>query len=134
MIVADTNLIAYFFHEGKESEIAAKVFLKDNRWTAPLLWRSEFLNVLMKKLRFESASYDEMKGILSDALMLMQGSEIEPNPHDVLELVSQSNLSSYDCEFIATAKKLNLRVVTSDRKMLAAFPTIAISPSDFIGQ
>ena len=51
MIVVDTNLVAYFFVNGEHSGTAEKVFLKDSRWVAPLLWRSEFCSVLVKCLR-----------------------------------------------------------------------------------
>ena len=51
MIVADTNLIAYFFIPGEHTADARRVFLKDPDWVAPLLWKSEFRNVVATYLR-----------------------------------------------------------------------------------
>ena len=51
MIVADTNLIAYFFIPGEHTTAAKSVFLRDPDWVAPLLWKSEFRNVLATYLR-----------------------------------------------------------------------------------
>ena len=42
VIVADTNLIAYFAVRDANSELADAVFATDPVWVAPLLWRSEY--------------------------------------------------------------------------------------------
>lgn len=132
MIVADTNLIAYLFFQGEHSDLAVKVLAKDNEWFSPILWRSEFLSILMKKIRFEQRPYEEMQSILSDAVAFMQHSEVDPDPRAVLEIIYQSNLSSYDSEFIALAQQLHAPLITSDGKMLRAFPSVAISPEVFL--
>jgi predicted nucleic acid-binding protein len=47
----------------------------------------------------------------------------------VLELVRDSDCTAYDCEFVALAMRLELKVVTMDGKLLKAFPkhTTALS-------
>jgi predicted nucleic acid-binding protein len=47
----------------------------------------------------------------------------------VLELVRDSDCSAYDCEFIALAEKLDVKLVTMDTKILKAFPgrTVALN-------
>jgi predicted nucleic acid-binding protein len=40
--------------------------------------------------------------------------------------------SAYDYEFVAVAEDLAVRLVTADRQVLQAFPSIAVSPDKFI--
>ena len=48
----------------------------------------------------------------------------------VLELVSASRCTAYDCEFVALALDLEVPLITADRKVLDAFPRIAMPLSD----
>jgi predicted nucleic acid-binding protein len=45
----------------------------------------------------------------------------------VLQLVSTSRCTSYDCEFVATAQQLGVPLITVDRAILAAFPDLTQS-------
>ena len=45
----------------------------------------------------------------------------------VLELVASSKCSSYDCEYLALAKEMNLTLVTFDKDVVRDFPQIAVS-------
>ena len=46
-------------------------------------------------------------------------------------LVRDSDCSAYDGEFVALALKLNTRLVTTDKKLLRAFPKCTVAlPSD----
>lgn len=51
MIVVDTNVIGYLFLAGDKSLLAERTLQKDMEWAAPVLWRSEFRNVLALYLR-----------------------------------------------------------------------------------
>jgi predicted nucleic acid-binding protein len=50
----------------------------------------------------------------------------------VIELVALSKCTSYDCEYVALAKEMNLTLVTFDKDIMRDFPRIAISPQNFV--
>lgn len=131
MITVDTNVIAYLFIDGDFSEKAKKLLKYDSVWIAPFLWRSEFRNVLMLYMRNKDLSKENALKIMNEAEHFMSGNEYEVNSFEILDLVSQSNCSAYDCEFVALAKRLNMSFYTSDKKVLNEFPNIALSLSKF---
>jgi len=51
---------------------------------------------------------------------------------DVLQLVSESKCSAYDCEFVALARDLNVKLVTVDKQILREFPGDAISLEKYV--
>ncbi len=131
MIVVDTNVIAYLLIEGERSDQAEGVFEKDPEWIAPYLWRSEFRSVLSFYLRKGNISLADAIVIMDEAENLMEGREYEVQSPQVLDLVQNSECSAYDCEYVALAEQLGIKFVTSDRKLLRAFPSIAIEMGAF---
>lgn len=126
MIVVDTNVIAYLHLSGEFTSRAEALLQKDPEWVAPLLWRSELRNLLAGYLRRKTLSFDEAREVQAEAESLMAGSEYEVDSQRVLELVRDSECSAYDCEFAALAMRLNVKLATSDSKLLKAFPKLAI--------
>ncbi|MBI2784702.1 MAG: type II toxin-antitoxin system VapC family toxin [Gammaproteobacteria bacterium] len=122
MIVVDTNILAYLFLPYEHSPLADALFRRDPEWVAPILWRSEFRNLLAGYVRRKTLTFDEALLVQLEAEALLSGNEHEVDSRRVLELVRDSECSAYDCEFIAVAMKLGIKVVTMDRKMLKAFP------------
>lgn len=108
-----------------------KVLRKDNDWIAPLLWRSEFRNVLSICLRKGLLELPVVLQAAEEAEHLMDANEFEVNSTQVMSLVSDSSCSAYDCEFVALAEDLNVPFVTLDKKIIREFPDIAISPIEF---
>ena len=133
MIVVDTNLLAYLYLRSEQSELADKAFLKDPNWVAPLLWRSEFLNVLTACLRKGIVNFEAAIEIVGEAELLMEGGEYTVSSLDVLNLAAQSRCSAYDCEFIALARELNIPLVTTDKQILSDFPETAVRLDEFVG-
>ena len=125
MIVADTNLLIYLYVQGQRTQESEAVLQQDAVWTAPLLWRSEFRNVLISLIRTNALA------IVDEAERWLTGHEYSVISRQVLELASRSGCSAYDCEFVALAQDLEVPLVTNDRQILKAFPTIAVSPSAF---
>ncbi len=132
MIVVDTNTIAYLLLSGEYSAVAEQVLQKDNVWAAPLLWRSEFRNVLAGYLRRERLTIAEAVEIMSSAERLLKGNEYVVTSDHVLRLVVASDCSAYDCEFVGLAEDLHVPLVTVDRRVLKCFSAVAVSPQAFI--
>lgn len=131
MIVADTNLIAYLLIPGDKSALAESVLKKDANWAAPLIWRSEFRNVLTLYMRHEDLSLPQAKQTMGKAEHLLQRNEFMVPSDDVLELTSKKPLSAYDAEFVVLAQRLNVKLITLDKPILKAFPRIAFHPDSF---
>lgn len=131
MIVVDTNLIVYLLVESEWTQQAREAFIRDPEWNAPLLWRSEFRNVLALYVRHGLLSLSEGLQTMQDAETLMQGKEYEVSSPQVLSLAASSRCSAYDCEFVALAQHLVVPLVTSDGQVLSAFPSTAVSMDNF---
>lgn len=127
MIVVDTNILAYLYLPSEFTPAAESLLERDPAWAAPVLWRSEFRNILAGYLRRGSLSFDQAQAIQREAESLLAGAEYEVDSRGVLELVRESDCSSYDCEFVALARTLGTKLVTMDAKLLRAFPGIAVA-------
>jgi predicted nucleic acid-binding protein len=134
MIVVDSNIIGYLFLSGERSQEAEQIFKKDPEWCAPLLWRSELRNVLALYIRRKILTLSEAQQIMNDAAGLMAGQEYEVSSNEVLDLVSRSPCSAYDCEFVALARELRVTLITVDKQLLVQFPDIARSPADYLAE
>lgn len=132
MIVVDTNIIGYLFLTSDRSLRAEQAFRKDPVWVAPLLWRSEFRNMLALYLRQGLLSLEDAHQIMDEATRLMRGMEYEAASLRVLTLVASSSCSAYDCEFVALAQDLGVPLVTVDRHIPDQFPEASISLDTFV--
>ncbi|MBN1425492.1 type II toxin-antitoxin system VapC family toxin [Candidatus Fermentibacteria bacterium] len=133
MIVVDTNIIGYAYLSSERTEQAERAFLKDSEWVAPLLWRSEFRNVLAQYIRRGVLSVEEAEQVMDEAQALMVGQEYEAVSSDVLRLAARSGCTAYDCEFVALAHGLGVALVTVDREVLREFPEIAVGLEEYAG-
>ena len=122
MIVVDTNVLAYLYLPTEFTELAEDLFVRDPDWAAPILWRSEFRNILAGTMRRKTLTFDAARALQAEAEGLMTGSEYEADSARVLELVRDTNCSAYDCEFAELAIRLGVKLVTMDAKLLRAFP------------
>jgi predicted nucleic acid-binding protein len=132
MIVVDTNVIAYFYLPTEHTPLAEKLMVQEPVWVAPTLWRSELRNVLALYLRKKALTFDQAYGIQTEAETLFAEHEFEMDSYEVLHLAAISHCSAYDCEFVALAERLNLQLVTADKKILKAFPSTAISLTEAV--
>lgn len=132
MIVVDTNIISYFFINGEHTDLAEKAFKKDSHWIAPLLWRSEFRNVLAVYLRKNLIEFEVAMEIMEQAEYLLNDNEYSVTSIDILNLVRKSDCSAYDCEFVALAQNFHVHLITMDNKVVKNFPKVTIRLDNFI--
>lgn len=133
MIVVDTNIVGYLYLASEKSSKVELAFGKDPQWAAPLLWRSEFRNVLALYIRNKKLSFEDAVKIMNSASSLMGGREYEVPSLPVLKLVTESNCSAYNCEFVALAQELCAPLITVDQQILEQFPDTAVSLDEFVG-
>jgi predicted nucleic acid-binding protein len=131
VIVVDTNVIAYLLLPGVHTEAARAVIATDSEWAAPLLWRSEFRNVLATYLRQRHLTVAEALELQTAGEDLLTGREYSIDSEAVLKLAASSRRSAYDCEFVALAHALGVPLVTSDQQVLTSFPETAIALTSF---
>ncbi len=122
MIVIDTNVIAALYLPNDNTAQAEALLLQDADWAAPQLWRSELRNVLALYLRKQILTFEQTCQIQNQAENLMGSNEYLLNSVDILKLAQTSQCSAYDCEFVALARYLNVKLITQDKQILAQFP------------
>jgi predicted nucleic acid-binding protein len=132
VICVDTNIICYRYMASPFSAAADAAWAKDPDWIVPILWRSEFRNALAGSIRQRLLTVEEAGAIANLAEAMLDRNEFTVSTSAVLQLVSKSNCSAYDCEFVALALGEGVQLVTTDRQILHEFPEVAISLNKFV--
>ncbi len=129
MIVADTNLLAYYYVEGPFTEEVRRVRLRDPEWVVPPLWQSEFLNVMWLYVRQGVFSEEDALRRFREAARVVR-TEASPPAEQILGLAVQHNVTAYDATYAALARLLGVQHVTYDQQVLRA--GLGIAPRDFL--
>lgn len=131
MIVVDSNVVAYCWVNGPLTEIAQRVRVKDPEWHVPFLWRSEMRSILAGYFRDGSLTGAQIARIMAAAEETLAGREHLVPSARVFELIRETRLSAYDCEFVALASVLLVPLVTADKAVLKVFPDRALTMEQF---
>jgi predicted nucleic acid-binding protein len=131
VIVTDTNLIVHLTVRGEFSPLAEAVYASDASWAAPLLWRSEYRNTLMKYVQYRGMTMGSALLSLRSAQEIIGENSYDVSSEKVLELAVQSKCAAYDCEYVALAQELGVNLITTDKQVLKAFPKTAVSLEKF---
>jgi len=134
MIVADANTLAYVWFPSNHREAIFKLLHFDQKWAAPLLWKSEFRSIAMAYLRKKYYTPQQITDIVTKAEAMMQGNSHEIKSISVLQLAQESGCTAYDCEYVSLAYDLNVRLITYDKQLLREFPTVALTAEDYLMQ
>ena len=134
MIVVDTNIVAYLWLNSTQTLTVRQLAETDPEWLVPKLWKSEFRNVLAAYLRRNLISLEDSIWIALEAEDQLSKYEFDIDSQEILKLVNESTCSAYDCEFIALSQTLGLPLITYDAKILAEFPSIAMTAQRYLDQ
>ena len=77
MIVVDSNVLAYLYLPGEYTAAAEALLERDSDWAAPILWRSEFRNILAGYMRRKAITFEQAKSLQREAESLLEGAEFE---------------------------------------------------------
>jgi predicted nucleic acid-binding protein len=105
---------------------AMELLEQDREWAAPVLWRSEFCNILATGVRNGWLNAEQATEALASSEELMVGGEFEVPAAEVLRTAISSGCTAYDSEFVVLARELGVKLVTLDRAILKAFQTLAL--------
>lgn len=131
MIVVDTNVLAYAAIPGRSTASALAALRLDPDWVAPPLWRSELRNVLVLEMRLHAMSIDDAMAAFGEAEKLVVEARMPADTAKVVALAGASGASAYDCEFVALAQELGVRLVTADRRLAGRFPAVTVELESF---
>jgi predicted nucleic acid-binding protein len=131
VIVADTNLVAYFLVPNVATPHAERVRAREKSWAVPALFRHELLNVLGGYIRQGVMHRDRAARLYRRGLHVVDVRREEPDPLAVFQMAKDSGCSTYDLEFVWLARELNVPLVTSDRQVVKAFPDVAVPLEQF---
>jgi predicted nucleic acid-binding protein len=129
VIVVDSNVVAYLYLPTEHTKRAESLLQREPDWSAPILWKSEFRNILAGYLRRGVLSFEQAFSVQREAEEMLSGFEYDVDSLAVLGLVRSSDCSAYDCEYVALAMQLDTQLVTMDKQILRAFPSQTMSLS-----
>ena len=102
--------------------LEAALFERDPEWPVPMLWRSEFRNILAGYMRRNAINFQQACALHHEAEGLLAGLEFAVDSNAVLAPVRDSDCRTYDCEFVVLSDRLDCPLVTLDKQFLRAFP------------
>ncbi len=131
MIVPDASIVsAFLFPKDGFHHMAVAVRDKDSDWHCPELVFSEVRSVALKHHR----KGDTLDSVIARCnLVAATVSVYRMHSFSVLQVAVEGSLWVYDAEYVALARQLNVRLVTTDASVLDRFPAVAISPEDLLG-
>ncbi|MFV1994852.1 MAG: type II toxin-antitoxin system VapC family toxin [Verrucomicrobiales bacterium] len=132
MIVVDTNVLAYLYFPGDKTHEVKDLLKTDPEWAAPVLWRSEFLNVLSTYMRVKGLPFARCIEIFEMADELLSPQTYAVSPLKVLEVSSRTSCSGYDSEFVSLAEELQTRLVTYDARLISKSAPISCPPTEIL--
>jgi len=132
MVVVDTNVLAaLLIHGTNRSALAQELYGHDSDWRSEAFVLVEFSNVLATYTRLGKLDRRGARDLLATAERTLMG--LIQLPHaQVLEVAADLAITAYDARFVATARSLNVKLVSEDAKLRQAAPAHVQTLADAI--
>ena len=134
MIVADANVVAALYFDSAATADARSLLDLDGDWVVPDLWRHEMLNIAANYAKFAQSGLAGVTAAWEHADAMFGPRQRAVNMSAALALALKLRLSAYDAQYLALAKELDVPLVSLDKKLCAAAPTIALSLRDALAR
>ncbi|MEM7480456.1 MAG: type II toxin-antitoxin system VapC family toxin [Acidobacteriota bacterium] len=131
MIVVDSNILGYAVIAGEFTNQSLRARRRDPAWVAPPLWRFEVRNILATTMRVEGLALETAADAFDEARDMVQEVEHGLPSRQVLLLAQTLKISAYDAEFVTLAEKLDLPLVTADRRLAGVHPERVLTLEEF---
>ncbi|MPZ24096.1 MAG: PIN domain-containing protein [Dehalococcoidia bacterium] len=116
-VVDASALGALAFGEAESAMVLTE--LSESRLLSPRLLPYEIASIARKKIKSHPDARRAIEVSLAEALA-MPIALVDVNYFDVVRLSSQSNLSTYDASYLWLAVRLDVPIVTLDRRLMTA--------------
>ena len=126
VIVVDTNVAVRLVVGGDQGAEAARLFLSDPEWGAPVILKSELTNVLLGFVRRGSITLDQARAMFDDASAVLGPRVVTVSADRVLDTALECGLTAYDAEFVVAARELGVRLATGDSAILKGAGDVAV--------
>ncbi len=129
-VVVDTNVIAYFLLGTQPFRQECDTFWRTiEEPVAPTSWEAELTNVLWMAVRTKVIPLPEALHKLDLAATLgIRAAPIHSLWYGALVRASSANIAAYDTLFVELAERQGCLLATFDKRLLQAFPKIAVRP------
>ncbi len=126
MIVVDTRVMLRLLIGGRAGEDAARLFVHDPEWAAPVRLTGELHDALLAFVRDRSITVDQAKAMCDDAALALGPRVVSVPSHRVIDTAAQCGLPARAAEFVVAARELGVMLATGDREVLRAARDVAV--------
>ena len=126
MIVVDTKVMLRLLVGGRAGEEAARLFMRDPEWAAPVRLTGELQGALLGFVRDRSITVDQAKAMCDDAAIVLGPRVVSVPSHRVIDTAVRCGLPAATAEFVVAARELGVMLATADREVLSAARDVAV--------
>jgi predicted nucleic acid-binding protein len=127
VILIDTNVAVSLWIESERTSAARRLYAADPDWSTEAFALIEFGNVMAAYVRAKLASPAEAQKRLEEAELLLSPGLVEIGHSETLQTALEFGVSAYDARFLATARGLDVKLVTEDKRLRRAAPALTQS-------